>query len=267
MRAFFADGSPAWTFGRSGEGPAEFIFMQDIDVSPDGEVLVLDREVGRATIIDGRPGHMITNFPVPAGASQILPYSGSGRVLVVPGLGRDETLWLSISEEGKVLESADMPVACGSSLPCERRTTVTGSWGAAITFRWSSKMVFLNPDGSVRQLTEGFGSPAFPDVNIEDVKPPAELGFTAMRVTRVEPDAVEMTLGRTADGTHLLTMAASQAVEPRRVVNAYAVATGDYRGSFLFPHDLEGLVILSDGRLATLDLELFPTAQLWELAW
>ena len=140
VRAFLADGSPARTLGRSGEGPGEFIFMQDIDVSPDGEVLVLDREVGRATIIDGRTGHMITNFPVPAAASQILPYSGSVRALVVPGLGRDETLSLSISEEGKVLESADMPVACGSSLACERRTTVTGSLGAAITFRWSSKI-------------------------------------------------------------------------------------------------------------------------------
>lgn len=76
-----------------------------------------------------------------------------------------------------------------------------------------------------------------------------------------------MTFGLTADGTHLLTLAASQTVEPRRVVDVYAVATGDYRGSFLFPNDLEGLAILSDGRLATLDLEFFPTVQIWELGW
>lgn len=266
VRAFLADGTPAWTFGRHGEGPGEFIFMQDIEVSPEGEVLVLDREVGRATIIDGRTGDMVTDFPVPAGASQILPSSGSGRVLVAPQSGKDETLWLSISEEGRVLESADMPVACGSNLACEHQTTVTGGLGAAITFRWSSKMVFLNPDGSVRQVTEGFGSPAFPDVNTEDVTPPPELGFTAMRVTKVVPDAVELTFGLTADGAHLLTLAASQTVEPRRVVDVYAVATGDYRGSFLFPNDLEGLAILSDGRLATLDLEFFPTVQFWELA-
>lgn len=268
VRAFLADGSPAWTFGRHGEGPGEFIFMQDIDVSPEGEVLVLDREVGRATIIDGKTGDMVTDFPVPAGASQILPSSGSGRVLVAPESGKDETLWLSISEEGRVLESADMPVACGSNLACEHQTTVTGGLGAAITFRWSSKMVFLNPDGSVRQVTEGFGSPAFPDVNTEDVTPPPELDFiTAMRVTKVEPDAVEMTFGLTADGTHLLSLAGGQTVEPRRVIDVYAVATGHYRGSFLFPNDLEGLAILSDGRLATLDLEFFPTVQIWELAW
>lgn len=46
-------------------------------------------------------------------------------------------------------------------------------------------MAFLNPDGSVRQLTEGFGSAAFPDVNTEEVIPPPELGFTALRVTKV----------------------------------------------------------------------------------
>ncbi len=198
---------------------------QEVVALPDAGFALLDREVGRATIIDGRTGDMITDFPVPAGASQILPSSGSGRVLVAPESGKDETLWLSISEEGRVLESADMPVACGSNLACEHQTTVTGGLGAAITFRWSSKMVFLNPDGSVRQVTEGFGSPAFPDVNTEDV------------------------------------------MAPRRVVDAYAVATGDYRGSFLFPNDLEGLAILSDGRLATLDLEFFPTVQVWEVVW
>lgn len=121
--------------------------------------------------------------------------------------------------------------------------------------------------GSVRQLTEGFRSLAFPDVNTEDVIPPPELGFTALRVTKVVPDAVEMTFGLTADGTYLLTLATRQTVEPRRVVDAYAVEAGEYRGSFLLPNDLEGLAILSDGRLATIDLEFFPTVQLWELAW
>lgn len=90
---------------------------------------------------------MITDFPVPAGASQILPSSRSGRVLVAPEFGNDETLWLFVSEEGRVPDSADMPVACGADLACEHQTTVTGDLGAAVTFRWSSKMVFLNPDG------------------------------------------------------------------------------------------------------------------------
>lgn len=48
-----------------------------------------------------------------------------------------------------MLESADMPVMYGSNLACERRTSHGGS-GAAITSRWSSKLVFLNPDGDIQ---------------------------------------------------------------------------------------------------------------------
>lgn len=55
--------------------------MQDIDVSPEGKTLVLDSESERGTIIDDRTGDMIKDLPVPAGVSQILPSSGSGRVL------------------------------------------------------------------------------------------------------------------------------------------------------------------------------------------
>ncbi len=89
-------------------------------------------------------------------------------------------------------------------------------------------------------------------MNAEDTVPPLELGFTAMRVTKVAPDAVKL--------------ATSQTAEPRRVVDVYPVATGNYRRPLLFPNDLEGLAIQSDGRPATLDLEFFPTVQFWELA-
>ena len=50
-------------------------------------------------------------------------------------------------------------------------------------------------------------------------------------------------------------------------MDVYSVATGDYRGSFLFPDDIEALAILSDGRLATLNRDLFPTVDIWELSW
>ena len=66
---------------------------------------------------------------------KILPYTGVGRVLVAPEFGKDDTAWISISEDGGVLESADMPVASGSNLVSERRAAVVAGVGAAITFR------------------------------------------------------------------------------------------------------------------------------------
>ena len=99
VRAFGVDGSPVWAFGRSGSGPGEFRFIQDIDVSAEGEVLVLDRHLGRATIIDARTGQFVTSFQIyTAGQYGMLPSSGSGRGLVIPESEKDKTLWVSVSE-------------------------------------------------------------------------------------------------------------------------------------------------------------------------
>ncbi len=267
VRAFLADGSPAWTFGRSGSGPGEFRFIQDIDVSAEGEVLVLDRRLGRATIIDARTGQLVGNFQIRTGGQYgILPSSGPGRVLVIPESEKDETLWVSVSEDGAALESADMPVACSHSLACEAFTTVTGSMGAAMAFRWASKLIFLDPDGSVRSIMDGIEELPFPQVNTESITIPA-LGNSSARVTRVDRSGGEATASLTADDAHLFVLFAGAGEERRRIVNVYSVANGDYRGSFLFPDNLGGLAILSDGRLATLDRDYFPTVHIWELSW
>lgn len=268
VRAFGVDGSPAWTFGRSGSGPGEFRFIQDIDVSAEGEVLVLDRHLGRATVINARTGQFVTSFQIyTGGMSGMLPSSGSGRVLVIPESEKDKTLWVSVSEDGVELESADMPLDCGHNLACETYSTVTGSMGAAMAFRWSSKVILLDPDGSLRAIVDGIGGLPFPGVNTEAVTPPAELGLRAMSVTKVDRSAGEATLGLTGDRSNLFVLAAGSGEEHRRKVDVYSVATGDYRGSFLIPEDVAALAILSDGSLATLNRDLFPTVHIWELSW
>ena len=88
-----------------------------------------------------------------------------------------------------------------------------------------------------------------------------------MSVTRVDRSAGEATLGLTGDGSSLYVLAAGSGEEHRRTVDVYSVATGDYRGSFLFPNSLAGLAILSDGSLATLNRDFFPTVHIWELSW
>lgn len=268
IRAFLADGSPSWTFGRSGGGPGEFSFIQDIDVSPAGEVLVLDRRLGRATILDAATGKQVTSFSIHTGGQYgILPSSDPGRVLVIPEGEKDKILWVAVSEDGAVLESADMPVACNHRLACEAYSTTTGSRGAALAFRWSSKLIFLSPDGSVRSIIDGVEGLPVPGVNRESTTIPA-LGNARATVTRVDRSAGEATAGITGDESNLYVLfGGSEEEERRRVVNAYSVETGDYRGSFQFPNGIAGLAILSDGRLATLDRDYFPTVHIWELSW
>lgn len=271
VRAFLADGRAAWTFGRAGDGPGEFRFLQDIDVSRDAEVVVLDRRLGRVTIIDGATGQLITSFRIPGGgAMQVLPSQGRGRVWLVPEAGKDSTLWMAVSGEGESVESVDMPVACGHDLLCEVFATSTGGIGAAFAFRWSSKLLFANPDGSVRSVIDGIERIQFPEVKSYEVKPPDGFeGYVGLKAiaSRVDPTADDVTQGITADESHVFVLDAVSLEGPRRVVDVYEVDTGDYVGSLLFPEDLEGLAVLSDGRLATLDLDFFPTVQLWELAW
>ena len=265
IRAFFADGKSAWNFGRSGAGPGEFRFIQDIDVSPAGEVLVLDRGLGRATIIDALTGQQVTSFSIrTAGHYGILPSSGPGRVLVIPESEKDKTLWVSVSEDGAALESAAAPVACDHSLACEAFSATTGSMGAAVAFRWSSKVIFLNPDGSVRFVIDGLEELPIPGVNTESTRIPE---FGNATVTRVDRSAGEAALGITGDESYLYVLFGGSGEERRRIVNVYSVANGDYLGSFLFPNSLAGLAILSDGSLATLNRDLFPTVHIWELSW
>ena len=266
IRAFLADGSPGWTFGRAGSGPGEFRFLQDLDVSAQGEVLVLDRGLGRATIIDARTGRLVTSFRIlTAGQYGILPSSGAGRVLVIPESEKEKTLWVAVTEDGAAVESAPMPLACAHSLACEAYTAATGSVGAAVALRWSSKVILLDPDGAVRSIVDGIEALPIPQVTTESVTPPSGLGFTAMRVTRVDRSAGQATAGLTGDESNLYLLSAGSDEEHRRIVDVYSVATGDYRGSLRFPAAVADLAILSDGRLATLELEYFPTVHVWTL--
>ena len=270
IRAFDSAGEPTWSYGRSGEGPHETRMIQDIDVSPGGEVFILDRGRGRASVVDGRTGRPLESFWLPAGSPisappvlGILPGYGEARAFVVP-LAGETTLWVSVSGDGRQLRSEPMPKpvsrTCAHHLACETFTTVTGNRGSAVAFRWSSQLMFLGPDGSVRTIVDGVEAIPFPEVKTyKDVGP-----FQAT-VTRVDLGARPTIIDITANSSHLLVSSAGLTEESRRVVDVYSVEDGSYRGSYLFPKQVGELALLSDGRLAILDVEYYPTVYLWEL--
>ena len=256
VHAFDSAGELGWKYGRYGEGPHEFGFIQDIDVSAEGEVFILDRYLGRVSVIDGRTGRLNIAFrlpsqPLPLIGYGILPGHEEARALVVPERGQDTLLWVAVSDDDRRLGAETMPleVDCGHQLVCEHLTTVTGSRGSAVAFRRSNMLLFLEPDGSVRTIAHGVEAISFPKVD----------------VPRVDPRWPTAVIDFAADSLHLFVLFAGLTEEAGRIVDVYSVVDGDYRGSFLFPGDVSQLAILSDGRLATLDLEYFPTVSLWEL--
>ena len=236
-------------------------------MSAEGEIFVLDRGRGRTSVIDARTGQPVVSFPLAVGSGYgILPGYGEARVLIVPEQGLDTTLWVSVSEGGRKLGSKPMPEtisrACGHPMGCEFFTTVTGSRGSAIAFRWSSTLVFLEPDGSVRAIVDGVETIPFPEV-----KTYRNVGPFRSTVTRVDPQAPTAVLDITADSSHLFVSFAGLSEDKRRLVDVYSVMDGSYLGSYLFPEEVSELAILSDGRLATRDVEYYPTVHFWEMHW
>ena len=271
VHAFDSAAEPDWRYGRRGEGPHEFGFIQDIDVSPADEVFILDRDLGRVSVIHGRTGRLEIAFHLPFHPSPligygILPGHAEARALIIPEQDKDATLWVAVRDDGRRLASESMipEVECDHNLTCEFFATVAGNTGSAVAFRWSSKLLFLELDGSVRAVTDGVEEIPFPEVKTYDQ---TTNQFGVIAVTRVDPQAPIAVLAITANSSHLFVSFAGLTEQNRRIVDVYSVVNGDYQGSYLFPAAIGEMAILSDGTLATLDVEYYPTVQLWELAW
>ena len=63
IRAFTADGSPAWDFGRDGDGPQEFRFISDLLVRGDS-LAILDQRTRRVSLLSSE-GAWIRSIPLP----------------------------------------------------------------------------------------------------------------------------------------------------------------------------------------------------------
>ena len=267
-----ADGRPRWRAGRRGAGPGEFEVIQDLDVTRGGNVLVLDRKLARVTVIDGSSGEMIDVLNLPqVEATELIPTVDSRLLALVEFRNSAEEgskrPWLTISPTGERLSTFDLPVACRDSLPCETIATGAGSAGAVVAFRWSSKLLFLAPDGSVRAEAEGVERISFPEIVSYAVDPVAAglPRFSSLVASRVDPKATEATRSVSADEYRTFVLTIGGTENRGRIVDVYATADAEYLGSYLFPSDVSSLAILSDGRLATLTTDLFSEITLWSL--
>ena len=261
LRAFDAEGSFRWSFGRRGGGPGEFQSIQDVALTADGTVLVLDSQLSRVTLLDASTSEMLGTVPldtdIPAG--NILPTSLAVAMVRVGGS------WRIIKEDGEVADTVQLPVPC-ERLLCEARTAA-GPEGMAVAFRWSSDLILLNADGSLRGTADGIEPRRFPELVTYDLDPD-DLGlrqFATLAVTKVDPTAIEVTRSLAVDGTRVFVLALGTGDNRGRIIDVYGVLDGLYQGSILLPTKVSSIAILADGRMATLDVELVAKVTLWEV--
>ncbi len=131
-----------------------------------------------------------------------------------------------------------------------------------MVYRWSSDIVWLSSDGSVRDVTQGVEATPFPEpVYIDESTPRGRI-----RGVKVDPAAVAFTqMQPGADSERIYILPLGRTEHARKVVDTYAIATGEYMGSCQLPHAVSSITVLEDGSLATLEVDLVPTVRIWRM--
>lgn len=145
IKAFDHAGSLLWQYGKTGEGPGEFLNPFDIDVAPDGDVSVYDTGTGRITILspDGNVRDMFT--PGIAGRD-VIPIQNM--TLVTPVRPGNE-YWIGFDGEGRQLASGRFPLdELADAAHLARQTwSVSGGRGP----RWAT----IFPNGNIILIHDG----------------------------------------------------------------------------------------------------------------
>ena len=271
LRAFSSVGDLRWVSGRRGGGPGEFQAILDVAFTANGQILVLDGDLARITILDGEAGEVVETVqlssPNVAGADEIISMAPPELAMIQHG-GDHDSNWSVLGGDGAVTETFGFSPQC-EALVCESFTAgVTELGSGVVAFRWSSDLVFLNTDGSTRMMIDGVEPVRMPEP-VRYNMDPKELGaagnqFSNIVVTKVDPKAIEVTASLATDGSRVFVLTLGSSESRGRIVDTYLTENGKYHASFLLPRAVSEIAVV-DGMLATLDTELFPTITLWTL--
>ena len=265
---FSSDGSLLWTSGRPGAGPGEFQRPLDYEFDDSGNLVVVDVENQRLTILDSM-GVLVDTERMPQ-ASQILPLGFSeGGWAVMPEHGLTDTLWVcrggACPAGAFVAQPEGIDFSADIVGPSFAANLANGE--AVIAYMWSDALVWLNSAGVVHSVTRGIEQLPFPEaVDMSGDFTMADGTTVSYRFKKPDPAASWATAFQPAvDNTRLFVLFYGATDDARRILDVYGIRNGEYLGSYLLPHAVTGFTILADGRLATLETEMIPTVRLWQL--
>ncbi|MEX2529443.1 MAG: hypothetical protein WD960_01615 [Gemmatimonadota bacterium] len=258
VRRFGAGGGERWSSGAIGDGPGEFRTISDLEISEDGGVIVLDPALGRITELSSQ-GEVRSTTRTPRPVRRLFPRFGASAWVVAPR--DDRTLWLDVTDDGLLgdgFQSLPKEVSFTHTLAGEPFTTAS-DLGAVVVYRWSSKMVYLDEYGNVRGVEDGVEEIAFPDV-----KEYGTAGDIGQAARRVDPDATWAARSVSAFAGRVYVLFRGRgADDSHSVIDVYDEREMRYAGSFRVPSAADGIAVLANGHLATIENAFVPVVKIW----
>ena len=267
LRAFAATGDALWVSGGEGQGPGEFLGFWDLEYDAGGRLLVLDVRNRRVTVLDsaGSVQHTLTFF-FDERVAQVLPFEWNGGHPVFLANDKSDGLWLAMDENGTVQRRGPtLSHSFENPLVSEAWAEPVSGGRAAVVFRWSDQMIFLDSDGRIEKTANGVEPIPFPTIVSYAPNLQSRGGVKITRVRRVDPAAPIAVRSAAAGLTRLFVLFEGATERSGRIVDTYALSDGAYMGSYLLPDPVDYITVLVDGRLATLDISFIPTVRLWSL--
>lgn len=262
VRAFDVDGRELWTVGRRGGGPGEFASASDLQTDASGNVYVLDNDNLRITQVSPRGNvERMVSLPRNTAAFGLLPLAGSGVTIVPRGT---DAMAMNIPASNTTGRMSRYPESISFSTPIVGESyTARLRGGAAMVFRWSSRIVVLGSGGEVERVFDGIEATPFPEARVYPISIP---GVSNARATRVDPDARQWSLDSAAHGDRLYILSGALSRNGGSLVDVYDTQSATYLGSHELPPPYQDrIALLPDGRLVTLERDLLPVIRIWRL--
>ena len=255
--AFTRSGRVRWRAGRAGKGPSEFSNPVDLQVAPNGDLHVLDSDLSRITIVNPN-GRVVAMHTIGEPLHRIVPQRSGwwGAPLARP------RILVPVTAEGKPgVQASDFTpgdIAQRHILVREPHVAPLPNGGAIVGFVWSSRLLVINPDGTLVADLEGPEHIPFAELRSYTIEIPQKA-----TVQRVDPKAHVASRYVAANDTMALVLFGGTTRDRGKIIDRFDLRSRKYVDSAKLPRQPAALRIIGNSIVA-LELEPAPALVFYE---